>query len=115
MGRPTAAPVGHTRHIVTATGYRVWLNTVPGQQCTRDMCSASDENGLSRQTLAGRSITRDRNTDGQGVWRTANGTGNKSLKNKIRGPFSRELNFDQALVEIKQMYDNTACITNCQC
>ena len=43
------------------------------------------------------------------------GTGNESLKNKIRGPFSRELNFDQALVEIKQMYDNTACITNCQC
>ena len=32
------------------------------------------------------------------------GTGNESLKNKTRSPFSRELNFDHAKVEIKQMY-----------
>jgi hypothetical protein len=43
MGGPTAAHVGHTQHIVT-TGHRVWLNAVPDQRWTRDMCSASDEN-----------------------------------------------------------------------
>ena len=36
-------------------------------------------------------------------------------RNKTRSLFSRELNFDRAKVEIKQMYDNTACISNFQC
>ena len=40
------------------------------------------------------------------------GTGNESLKNKTRNPFSQELNFDHANIEIKQMYDNTAYSTN---